>query len=97
VGIAVKVLHPFGVEGRRSSPDAVDNVAFGQKKLGQIGTILAGDTRDQGYFPRHAYLLRLAAINDSSVRENYSVSRLRKDKLPALGMLKSDADQPHSK
>lgn len=48
VGVAVEVVDTAGVEGGRAADDAVDLVALGKEELGEVGTILAGDTGDEG-------------------------------------------------
>mmetsp|Transcript_1083 Transcript_1083/g.1870 ORF Transcript_1083/g.1870 Transcript_1083/m.1870 type:complete len:369 (+) Transcript_1083:223-1329(+) len=48
VAILVDVINTAGVEGRRTTDDAVDNVALLEEELGEVGTILAGDTGDEG-------------------------------------------------
>ncbi|RUP51220.1 hypothetical protein BC936DRAFT_149370 [Jimgerdemannia flammicorona] len=48
------MLNTAGVEGRRAADDAVDLVIFLQEELGEIGTILAGDTCGQRDVENHA-------------------------------------------
>jgi hypothetical protein len=47
VGIPVYMVQATDVETAGPADDAVDFVAFGQKKFGQIGAILAGDAGNQ--------------------------------------------------
>ena len=47
VRILVDVVEPLGVEARRAADEAVHLVTFGEQKLGEIRTVLAGDARDQ--------------------------------------------------
>lgn len=42
--VFVKVLDTTGVETRGSTNDAVNLVAFAEKELSEVGTILTGDT-----------------------------------------------------
>jgi hypothetical protein len=48
VGVFIQVVDAIGVEGRCATFQSVDLVAFGEKKLGEIGTVLSGDPGDQG-------------------------------------------------
>ena len=45
--IQIEVIDARGVEGRRAPDQAVDDVALVEQLLGQIGAVLAGDTRDE--------------------------------------------------
>ena len=47
VGVPIEVVHACGVERRRAPLDAVNFVAFGQQKLGEVSPILAGDAGDE--------------------------------------------------
>src|SRR5262249_39925677 len=47
VRIVIEVIDATGIKGRRSPLDAVDDVAFAEKKLREIGPVLPGDARDQ--------------------------------------------------
>jgi hypothetical protein len=49
VRILVDMVDAVGIEQRRSSLDAVDFIAFGEEKLGEVGSILAGNSCDQGF------------------------------------------------
>jgi hypothetical protein len=46
LGIFVDVIDPLCVKEGGAAFDAVDFVAFFEKKFGEIGTVLAGDTGD---------------------------------------------------
>mmetsp|Transcript_17849 Transcript_17849/g.51100 ORF Transcript_17849/g.51100 Transcript_17849/m.51100 type:complete len:406 (-) Transcript_17849:40-1257(-) len=48
VTILVKVINATGVEGRRTTDDAVDGISFLEKELGKVRSILAGDAGDEG-------------------------------------------------
>jgi hypothetical protein len=48
--ILVKVVDAIGVEQRTAPLDAMDGIAFAQQKLGQISSVLSGDTGDQSSF-----------------------------------------------
>jgi hypothetical protein len=50
VRVAVKVIDPARIEGRGPANHPVNFVAFGQQELGEIGTVLTGDTGDEGFF-----------------------------------------------
>jgi hypothetical protein len=47
VRVAIEVVHPLGVEGRRAPLDAVDGIALMQQQLGEIGAVLSSDAGDQ--------------------------------------------------
>jgi hypothetical protein len=49
VWVFVDVVDAVGVEQRRATFDAVDLVAFGEEKFGEIGSILAGNSCNQGF------------------------------------------------
>jgi hypothetical protein len=65
VRVLVDVVHPRGVEQARAPLDAVDHVALGQQELGQVGTVLAGDTGDQGCLLLAVAHLRSAFMKSS--------------------------------
>lgn len=44
VRILIQVVDAIGIEGRRSAFDAVNVVAFGEQKFGQIGSVLPRNT-----------------------------------------------------
>ena len=48
--ILVNVIHPLGIEATRTALNPMDDVAFLEQELGQVRTILAGDSRDEGDF-----------------------------------------------
>ena len=48
VRVFVQMLNAIGVEGARPANDAVDFVAQAQQQLGQVRSILTGNSRDQG-------------------------------------------------
>jgi len=50
VGILVEVVDPRRIERAGAADDAVDFVAFGKKKVGQIGSVLSGDSGDECFF-----------------------------------------------
>jgi hypothetical protein len=50
MGVLVEMIDTPGVETRRSALDAVNLVAFLEKKFGQIGAILPRDTSNQCHF-----------------------------------------------
>jgi hypothetical protein len=49
VRILIDVIYTVSVKQRRSSLDAVDFVTFGEEKLGEVGSILACNSCDQGF------------------------------------------------
>jgi len=49
VGVLVDVVDACGVEEGGASLDAVDFVAFGEEELGEVGSVLAGDSCDEGF------------------------------------------------
>ena len=53
VQVAVEVIDPSGVEGRRAPLDAVDLVALAQQQFGEIGAVLSGHAGDQCHLARH--------------------------------------------
>jgi hypothetical protein len=50
VRVAVKVVDAAGVEGRGTADDAMHLVTLREQEFGEIGTVLAGDAGDQGFF-----------------------------------------------
>lgn len=50
MGILIDVIHTRRIERRRPPLDPMHLIAFGQKKLCKVGTILAGHTGDEGFF-----------------------------------------------
>jgi hypothetical protein len=50
VGIHVKMIDPLRIERAGTADDAMHLVAFGKEKFGEIGTVLAGDSRNKGFF-----------------------------------------------
>jgi hypothetical protein len=52
VWITIKVIDSFGVEAARSANRSVNLVALAEQKLGKVGAVLAGDTRNQGAFAK---------------------------------------------
>ena len=44
VGVVIQMVHAIGIEEGRTTFHAVDKVSFVQKKLGQVGAVLTGDT-----------------------------------------------------
>ena len=55
VSIPIKVVNAFGVDERGAAFDAVDLVTFTQQVFGQVGTVLTGDTGNQGFAWGHVY------------------------------------------
>jgi len=49
VGILVDVVNAVGIKQRRSPLYAMDLIAFGEEKLGEIGSILAGNSCNKGF------------------------------------------------
>lgn len=47
VWIDIEFINPLGIEGRRASLYAMDDIALLEQKPCQMGTILTGDTGDQ--------------------------------------------------
>jgi len=60
VAVAVDVVDAAGVEGRRTTDDAVDRVALRQQKFRQVRAVLAGDSSDESNFScvRHLDCMR---------------------------------------
>jgi hypothetical protein len=50
VRVFVDVIHTLGVEGGGAALDAVHFIAFGQKELGKVAAVLAGDAGDESSF-----------------------------------------------
>jgi hypothetical protein len=50
--VAVKVVDAARVEGRGAADDPVHLVTLRQQQLGEVGTVLAGDAGNQGFFHR---------------------------------------------
>ena len=50
VRVLVDVVDTLGVEQRRTTLDAMNDVALLEQKFGKVRTVLAGDARDKGYF-----------------------------------------------
>jgi hypothetical protein len=44
VWILIKMIDPVGIERGGAALDTVDFVAFGEQQLGEVGTVLAGDS-----------------------------------------------------
>jgi hypothetical protein len=55
MGILIKVIHPCRVEGRRSPLYTMNLVALVEKKLGEIRSVLSGNTGDQRNFFCHSF------------------------------------------
>jgi hypothetical protein len=47
------MVYAFGVNERGTALDAVDLVTFGQQVFSQVGTVLTGDTGNQGFAGGH--------------------------------------------
>ena len=56
-GSSIDVVDAGGVEERGAALDAVDLVAFGEEEFGEVGSVLAGDSGDEGFL-QNAFLLR---------------------------------------
>src|SRR5215475_9402462 len=52
VRIMNQVVDAFGIEGRRTALDAMDDVSLGQQKFGEVGAVLPGRASDEGDFTR---------------------------------------------
>jgi len=50
MGVAVEVVDTRAVDRARPPDDAVDFVVFGEKELGEVGAVLAGDAGDKCFF-----------------------------------------------
>ena len=50
MGILVKVINAIGIEKRRTALDAVNFIAFVQKKLSEVSTVLAGNAGNESNF-----------------------------------------------
>jgi hypothetical protein len=48
--ILIKMMNSAPVETARAADDAVNFVALMKKKFGKIRAVLAGDSRDEGFF-----------------------------------------------
>ena len=48
--ILVEVMDSLGVEGRCAPDDAVNLICFLEQKLGQVRTVLTGDSSDECFF-----------------------------------------------
>jgi hypothetical protein len=51
------VVDASGVKKRGSTLDPVDFVAFGKEELREIGTVLTGNTRNEGFLQKKTLLL----------------------------------------
>ena len=49
----VDVIHSLRVEGGCSTLNAMDFVAFFEEELGEVGSVLTGDTGDECFFRVH--------------------------------------------
>ena len=52
VRVLINGVEPFGVESGGATDQAVDFIAFAQKKFGKVRAVLSGDARDECFF-RH--------------------------------------------
>src|SRR5258708_14563010 len=66
--ILIEMVDPVGIEQRGTALDAMDDVAFAQQKLREVGAVLAGDTGDQCNFGHHS---------ETGIRSVYSGGSLR--------------------
>ena len=55
VGIAVDVLDAAGIETARTTDDAVDLVALGEKEFREVGAVLPRDSADQRFFCHYSF------------------------------------------
>ena len=62
VRVLVDVVNTLGIEQRRATLDAMDNIALFQQKLRQIRAILPSNTRDQRDFSHLETFLKLIII-----------------------------------
>ncbi len=53
VWVLVDVVDTLGIEQGSATLDAVHLVAFFKEKLGEVGTVLAGDAGDQRFLSIH--------------------------------------------
>jgi hypothetical protein len=49
VRVVDEMVNALGVERRRTALHAVDDISLGEKKFGQIGTVLPGCAGDESY------------------------------------------------
>jgi hypothetical protein len=69
VRILIEVINTIGVEERRSSLNAVNLVSFGEEKLGEVRSVLAGNSCDQGFLQTMA-LLRAGVGSRASLSDS---------------------------
>ena len=50
VGILVNMINALGIEQAASAFDTMDDVTLFKQKFSEVGTVLAGDTRNEGDF-----------------------------------------------
>ena len=48
VRVLVEMFQPLCMEGARPADETMDHIVLGKEELGEIRTILAGDTRNKG-------------------------------------------------
>src|SRR6185369_9141172 len=80
VRILIDLIDARGVEGRRTTDDAVDLVAFSDEELGEIRAVLAGDPCDQGllhFCSRHHWMVlwRPSSKPVAAVQPSFSFAR----------------------
>jgi len=65
VRILVKMIDPLGVEGAGAPDDAVHFVTFFEEQFGEIGTVLTGDSCDEGFFTHVLASLTIPSVLQS--------------------------------
>jgi len=48
--VRIEMVDTEGIERTRTADDAVNDISFGKQELGEIASILAGDSGDKGDF-----------------------------------------------
>jgi hypothetical protein len=63
--VLIEMIDPAAVEAARAADEAVHLVTLVEEEFGQIRAVLAGDSREQGFFHRLPPLekIRLFALN----------------------------------
>jgi hypothetical protein len=65
VGVLIEMVDAPGIEAGGPALDAVHLIAFGQEEFGQIGTVLAGDSGDEGCFHSDILSWRLKPLKQA--------------------------------
>ena len=55
--VLVDVIYTSGIEARTAADNAVDGITFEQEEFAEVGTVLAGDTCDEGGFSHGSGIL----------------------------------------